>query len=80
MPVMNLILWLNVNSPELSQDRLDHVNHLRDVKAVFETDEEGFLEFLANNLRNLSFPSAVESMLGIPAFSLLANADHSSQI
>ena len=69
MEVKRLIEFILAND-ELTYTQ--RANHLRSISELRETmTEEKLLDYLRRHPENLSFPTALETELGIPAFSLI---------
>ncbi len=74
----NLIKFLGVNKPEVFEERSKQVALIRRLQ-VLCGDIESLHDLLIEHPENLSFPTALEAELGIPAFDLilrLKNADN----
>ena len=65
----NLILFLGVNRKEVFDERSKHIARLKNMRN--KVGEEMLLEILSESPEQLSFPTAIESELGIPAFDLI---------
>jgi len=68
-PVRNLIKFTGANDYPVVEDRRNHISRLRWYKSVLP--EQEFLKMFQNDPPQLSFPSALEHELGIPAFALI---------
>jgi len=66
---MNLIEFLGVNRPEVFDERARHVARLRHIERI--SNRQQLLEVLEVSPEELSFPSALEAELGIPAFEMI---------
>jgi hypothetical protein len=66
----NLIEFLGVNRQEVFEERSNHIARIRSIQNKF--GNEVLMEILCESPADLSFPSAIESELGIPAFELIA--------
>jgi len=67
----NLLKFLGVNRPEVAEERKKHVERVRRVKDWCERLGEDLHSFLQADPDYLSFASALEAELGIPAFDLI---------
>jgi hypothetical protein len=67
----NLIEFLGVNRPEVTKERSDHVQRVRKLRDLCSVSGDDFEEFLLDSPEDLSFPSALEGDLEIPAFALI---------
>jgi len=67
----NLIEFLGVNRPEVTKERSDHVQRVRKLRDLCAGSGDDFEEFLLDSPEDLSFPSALEGDLEIPAFALI---------
>lgn len=65
----NLIEFLGVNKPEVFDERARHVARLRHLESI--SSQQQLLEVLEISPEELSFPSALEAELGIPAFAMI---------
>ncbi len=66
----NLIDFLSVNRPEVFKERSNHIARLRRIQEKW--GNESLIEILSESPHDLSFPTAIEAELGIPAFELIA--------
>lgn len=65
----NLIDFLSVNRQEVFEERSNHIARLRNIQ-----EKHGnalLIEILSESPEDLSFPTAIEAELGIPAFDLI---------
>ena len=67
----NLIEFLGLNRPEVCAERRGQVQRLRRMQSCFADSPDAFTEVLLESPENLSFPSALEAELGIPAMDLI---------
>lgn len=65
----NLIEFLGVNRQEVFEERSNHIARIRSIQQKF--GNEVLMEILNESPADLSFPSAIEAELGIPAFELI---------
>lgn len=65
----NLIDFLNVNRQEVFEERSNHIARLRNIQE--KHGNELLMEILSESPEDLSFPTAIEAELGIPAFELI---------
>lgn len=65
----NLIDFLNVNRQEVFEERSNHIARLRSIQE--KCGDELLIEILSESPDDLSFPTAIEAELGIPAFELI---------
>lgn len=70
----NLIDFLSVNRQEVFEERSNHIARLRGIQHKFGDDV--LIEILSESPEDLSFPTAIEAELGIPAFDLIAHPHH----
>lgn len=66
----NLIEFIGVNKPEVFEERANHVARIRRV-GILCGNIESLHELLSESPEDLSFPTALEAELGIPAFELI---------
>ncbi len=66
----NLIDFLSINRPEVFEERSNHIARLRRIQEKYGNDS--LIEILSESPQDLSFPTAIEAELGIPAFELIA--------
>jgi hypothetical protein len=62
----NLINFLDMNRLELYEERLNHVDYIRDLQANSNFTPEQLWDFLVKYPKNLSFFSALQVELGLP--------------
>ncbi|WP_367875113.1 hypothetical protein [Luteolibacter sp. Populi] len=75
---INLLEFLGVNRPEVFEERAKHVKRVRRMRELCKTEEE-FRTFLIDvSPDDLSFPTALEAELGIPAFEWILEANAAS--
>lgn len=67
--IEDLILFIRANDELTMRHRASHVSRIADLRR-WKTEEE-LNEYLLTHPEELSFPSALESELGIPAFELI---------
>ena len=65
----NLIDFLGVNRQEVFEERSNHIERMRGIQQKF--GNEVLIEILSESPADLSFPTAIEAELGIPAFELI---------
>ena len=65
----NLIEFLGVNRLEVFEERSNHIARLRNMQN--KLGQELIIEILCESPEELSFPTAIEAELGIPAFELI---------
>jgi hypothetical protein len=65
----NLIEFLGVNKQEVFEERSNHIARIRNMQV--KCGEDMVIEILSESLEDLSFPTALEAELGIPAFDLI---------
>ena len=68
----NLLRYLGVNRKEVYDERMNHIERLKRIRTIC-SDEE-FKEILLSSPEDLSFPSAIEAELGIPACDFIDEA------
>lgn len=73
----NLIDFLGVNRPEVFGERAKHVQRMKKVRDLCEKAGDDFLALLREMPEDLSFASALEVELGIPATELIQSAQQS---
>jgi hypothetical protein len=66
---INLIHFLGVNRREVFDERKKHIDRLRNMREKVGVDM--LIEIFAEYPDQLSFPTAIEAELGIPAFDLI---------
>jgi hypothetical protein len=64
--VQNLINFLDMNRPELCQERLNHVDYVRDLQQISDFTQAQLCDFLLKHPKNLGFFSALQAELGLP--------------
>ena len=77
----HLIDFLGFNKYEVSLDRRNHISRIRQVIALNEewkTDKSSFWEFLKAHKFWLSYATALEKELGIPAMKLILEIDNAA--
>lgn len=67
----HLIEFLGVNRPEVVHERNNHVSRVRRLRDLCERHGDDFVSLLVDSPEDLSFSSALEAELGIPAFRLI---------
>lgn len=67
----NLIEFLGVNRPEVFDERSKHVQRIKRVRELCERCGDDFHALLRESPEDLSFASALEGDLGVPAFQLI---------
>jgi hypothetical protein len=65
----NLIEFLGVNRQEVFEERANHIARIRNMRQ--KVGDEMLMELLSESPEQLSFPTALEAELGIPAFDLI---------
>lgn len=70
----NLIQFLGVNSPEVHQERKNHVERLLDLCEMIGEDK--LIEILLSDVRQLSFMSAIEHHINIDHDELASKTRH----
>ena len=65
----NLINFLGVNRKEVFDERANHIARIRTMRQ--KVGDELLIEILSESPEQLSFPTAIEAELGIPAFDLI---------
>ncbi len=65
----NLIDFLGVNRHEVFKERANHIARIRNMRQ--KVGDEMLIEILGESPEDLSFPTAIEAELGIPAFDLI---------
>lgn len=65
----NLIDFLGVNRQEVFEERANHIARIRNMRQ--KVGDEMLLEMLSESLEQLSFPTAIQAELGIPAFDMI---------
>lgn len=65
----NLIDFLGVNKQEVFEERSNHIERMRGIQQKF--GDQLLIEILSESPEDLSFPTAIEAELGIPAFDLI---------
>lgn len=68
----NLIEFLGVNRKEVYDERTKHVARIRRMMEKIGVDE--LMDFLAESPDDLSFPTAIQSELGLPVDDLIARS------
>lgn len=66
----NLIQFLGVNRQEVFEERSNHIARLRGIQQ--KLGDALLIEVLSESPEDLSFPTAIEAELGLPAFDLIA--------
>jgi hypothetical protein len=61
----NLIEFLGMNRPELCEERLNHVNYVRDLQQLAGFTHTQLADFLLKHPKNLSFFSALQAEFGL---------------
>jgi hypothetical protein len=74
----NLIEFIGVNKPEVYEERARQVARLKRIRALCR-DDETLIELLLESPEDLSYPTAIEAEMGIPAFELIERAISSSK-
>jgi hypothetical protein len=62
----NLINFLGMNRPELCEERLNHVDYVRDLQQLSGFTQTQLGDFLLKHPKDLSFFSALQAELGLP--------------
>ncbi len=62
----NLINFLGMNRPELCEERLNHVDYVRDLQQLSGFTQAQLGDFLLKHPKDLSFFSALQAELGLP--------------
>ena len=65
----NLIDFLGVNRQEVFEERANHIARIRNMRK--KVGDDMLLEILGESPEQLSFPTAIEAELGIPAFDMI---------
>jgi hypothetical protein len=65
----NLIDFLGVNRQEVFEERANHIARIRNMR--LKVGDEMLLEILNEFPEQLSFPTAIQAELGIPAFDMI---------
>jgi hypothetical protein len=65
----NLIEFLGVNRREVFEERSNHISRIRSIQQKIGKDV--LLDILSESPADLSYPSAIEAELAIPAFKLI---------
>ncbi len=65
----NLIEFLGLNKYEVSEDRRKHIGRVKQLRSW--NSETEFLEYLKTHRQELSYASALEKELGIPAMKMI---------
>ena len=68
----NLIEFLGFNKYEVSEDRRKHIGRVKQLKSW--NSETEFLEYLKTHRQELSYATALEKELGIPAMQMIMDS------
>jgi hypothetical protein len=67
----NLIEFLGFNKYEVSEDRRKHISRVKQLKMNSWLSESEFLAYLREHRQELSYASALEKELGLPAMQMI---------